>query len=212
VVICLANFVAEKQHPTLLRAFAQAKKQVNHLFLLLVGKGELERDVRKLLEQLKLGDSSRIVNDCSNPLPLLCASDAAILTSVIEGCSNALLEAMAMGLPIVASNAGGNSELVRHGRGGIICPVDDVRAFTDAVVCLARDPLLSHRMGLYNIDRVRQEFTDDIMVERTVALYERILSETTQNARDSQPLAGLQARRGQSHVWDSRMAGKSAGR
>ena len=80
-----------------------------------------------------------------------------------------------MGLPIVASDVGGNPELVVPGRGGFICAAYDVRAFETAFVRLARGSLLAREMGQYNRERAR-EFTDDIMVERTEALYRHVLT------------------------------------
>ncbi len=180
IVIAVANFVTEKQHHVMLDAFAQAKKQVDNLFLLLVGKGELEQDVRTQIAQLGLTDASQLICDCTNPIPFLCASNVGMLTSNVEGCSNALIEAMAMGLPIVVTDAGGNSELARHGEGGIVCRIGGVEALASGLVRLARDRSLVEAMGRYNAARVKREFTDEVMVERTLALYRQVLSGSVQ--------------------------------
>jgi glycosyltransferase involved in cell wall biosynthesis len=185
VIICVANFVSEKQHHVLLKAFASAKREIENLFLVLVGKGELEHHVRQSIAGLGLEQASRIVGDCVNPLPLLCSADVAVLTSSIEGCSNALLEAMAMGLPIVASDAGGNRELVKNNVGGFICPIGDVAAFAQALMKLAQDRTLATTMGRYNVERIKKLFTDDIMIERTMELYEQVLSK--KGLRTAQP-------------------------
>jgi glycosyltransferase involved in cell wall biosynthesis len=158
-----------------LEAFARARKEVPELFLVLVGQGPLEQEVRRGIRQRGLNTASRIITDCLDPLPLLCASDVATLTSSLEGCSNALMEAMAMGLPIVASEAGGNGELVVDGEGGFVCRVGEVSAFAKALVELAKDPLLRRRMGLYNLHRSKR-FTDDVMVEETLRVYGRVLN------------------------------------
>jgi glycosyltransferase involved in cell wall biosynthesis len=198
IVIAVANFVSEKQHHVMLEAFAQAKKQVDTLFLVLVGKGELERDVRRQIARLELTHSSQLICDCTNPIPFLCASQVGFLTSNIEGCSNALIEAMAMGLPIVVTDAGGNSELVKHREGGIVCRVGDVEALASGLVRLAQDPSLAEAMARYNVTRVQQEFTDDVMVERTLALYRQVLSGRAQHALhnqlDAEPLVAARSR------------------
>ncbi|MGE0821950.1 MAG: glycosyltransferase [Candidatus Binatia bacterium] len=178
IVIAVANFVKEKQHQVLLAAFARAKKQAPHMFLVLVGKGALESEIRHTVAQLDLVSSTQLITNCTNPLPLLCAADLAVLTSDIEGCSNAILEAMAMGLPLVVTDAGGNRELVTHGAGGIVCRVGDIHAVAEGLGRLAQDRQLAQVMGRYNRERVCREFTDDSMVERTLALYHQVVKKT----------------------------------
>lgn len=183
IVVCVANFNMEKQHRTVIRAFLEARKSIDNLFLLLIGRGELEREIREMIEQLELRDSCRLITTCTNPIAFLCASHIAMLTSAVEGCSNALLEAMAMGLPIIASDAGGNGELITHDRGGYICPVGDVSSFAKALVRLAAHPKRSMYMGRYNMSRVRERFTDDIMVAESLAYYERIIGKQETKVR-----------------------------
>jgi glycosyltransferase involved in cell wall biosynthesis len=175
IVICVANFFPDKQHQILLEAFSRAREEVPELFLVLVGQGPLDRKIRRSIRQMGLDGVSRIITDRLDPLPLLCATDVAALTSSREGCSNALMEAMAMGLPVVASEAGGNGELVVDGQGGVVCRVWEISAFAKALVELAQNPSLRYRMGLYNLHRSK-EFTDDVMVEETLRVYERVLS------------------------------------
>jgi glycosyltransferase involved in cell wall biosynthesis len=93
----------------------------------------------------------------------------------VEGCSNALLEAMAMGLPVIASDAGGNKELIDNERGGLVCAVGDVDAFAQAIARLANDSTLRHRMGVYNVEKIHRDFTDDNMVEKHLELYNQVL-------------------------------------
>ena len=175
IIVCVANFNERKQHGLLLEAFARARAAHPDLFLLLIGTGSLEHDVRTRIEKLQLSSACRILTDVVNPLPFLCASQIAVLTSRIEGCSNALLEAMAMGLPVIASATGGTPEVIQHGQGGLVCPVGDAEAFANALRRLVSDPQLSHRMGAFNARRVVEHFTDDRMIELTLALYYRVL-------------------------------------
>ena len=191
IVVCVANFNERKDHGVLLEAFAKARAAHPNLFLLLIGTGSLEQDVRARIEQLKLSAACRILTDVTNPLPFLCASQIAVLTSRIEGCSNALLEAMAMSLPIVASDAGGNPEVVEDGPGGIVCRVGDTEAFATALGRLVSDPQLSRSMGAFNARRIAAHFTDDRMIELTLALYDRLL--TSGPVPDSRPRTFSQA-------------------
>jgi glycosyltransferase involved in cell wall biosynthesis len=175
IVVCVANFSPIKQHDVLIDAFAEARTRIPGLFLVLVGTGPLESRVRARIAALKVEAACRIVTDSGNPLAILAAGHIGALTSRLEGCSNAILEAMAAGLPIVASDTGGNGELVVHGQGGLVPPVGDVAGFARAFVRLASDRAAAAAMGRYNRRRIADHFTDDVMVDRSVALYHAIL-------------------------------------
>jgi glycosyltransferase involved in cell wall biosynthesis len=187
IVMCVANFSPIKRHDVLLEAYARARDRVHNLFLVLVGHGEKESQIREQVAALGLGSACRIITDSRNPCALLCASDVAILTSALEGCSNALLEAMAMGLPVIATEAGGNPELVVDRAGGYVRPVNDVDALADAIVGLASDREAAAAMGRFNMRRVRERFTDDAMVEASVALYESVVRRRVTRSHSVEP-------------------------
>jgi glycosyltransferase involved in cell wall biosynthesis len=176
IAVCVANFLPDKRHDVLLEAVRRARLAEPSLFLVLVGQGAGEAEVRHAIARLGLTEACVVFTDRLDPLPLLSAAHMAVLASAREGLPNALMEAMAMGLPIVASNAGGNRELVVHERGGFVCRPGDVSAFAAALVRLARDPGLAEAMGRFNRARIAS-FTDDRMVEETLRLYDRVLQE-----------------------------------
>lgn len=98
------------------------------------------------------------------------------LPSTIEGLSQALLEAMALGLPVVASAAGGNTDLVTAGVTGLLVPTGDARRWATALEQLLTDGALAGRLARAGRDLVRSEFTMDRTVERTVAVYREALA------------------------------------
>lgn len=175
IAICVANFSPVKQHHVLVRAVAEARARGGSLFLVLVGRGPLEGLIRRQIQEMGLEGACRVITDCRNPKALVSVSHVALLVSQLEGCSNALLEAMALGLPVIASDAGGNRELVTDGRGGYLCPVGDASSVARSLMTLASDPSTARHMGQYNLRQVAERFTDDIMVDRSLALYETIL-------------------------------------
>jgi glycosyltransferase involved in cell wall biosynthesis len=179
IVTCVANFSPVKQHHVLLEAFAIARQAMPRMHLVLVGRGALESDIRSRMNALGLSAACTIITDSTNPRPILAVSNVATLTSQLEGCSNALLEAMALGLPVVASDTGGNPELVAHGLGGYVCPVGDAQSVSDALVSVVSDVGAAQVMGRYNRERVEREFTDDVMVERSLGLYETLIGGST---------------------------------
>ncbi len=101
--------------------------------------------------------------------------DIALLPTVREGLSLSILEAMACGLPIVASNCSSLPELIDHGKGGFLCPVGDVRAFAKKINLLADSPKLRQEMGEYNRSKVERYFSLDTMISKYKALFEEVI-------------------------------------
>jgi glycosyltransferase involved in cell wall biosynthesis len=106
------------------------------------------------------------------------ASDAFVLTSRWEGNPLAVMEAMAAGLPVVATRVGAIPELVRHGMDGILAPPGDIRAISQAMTCLLEHADKARAMGARGRDRARERFDLNAMVRAYTALYRRVLGET----------------------------------
>lgn len=103
-------------------------------------------------------------------------ADILLFPTVREGFGLAAAEAMACGLPVVASDCSALPELIDEGRGGFLCPVGDVDAFAEKINLLAGNPRLRHEMGEYNRDKVERMFTLKRMTAQYQALFEEVLS------------------------------------
>ncbi len=103
------------------------------------------------------------------------AFDVFVLPSLAEGISNTILEAMASGLPVIATDVGGNAELVDHGATGMLVPSEDPEALAQAMLRYARDPALARAQGAAGRTRAERLFSLDAMVARYTALYDRLL-------------------------------------
>jgi glycosyltransferase involved in cell wall biosynthesis len=101
--------------------------------------------------------------------PWLADSDLFVLPSLSEGISITLLEAMAAGLPAVATDVGGNREVIRDGETGLLVPVEDAAALASAMLSVLTDPVQARRMGAAGRERVDADFN----INRTVAAYEQ---------------------------------------
>ena len=140
VVTIVANFRRAKDYPTLLRAASKARAEEPRLRFLSVGQGPLEAELRAERNRLDLGDGFRFLGYQPDPARILAASDLFTLTSRHEGLSIALLEALALGLPVVVSAVGGVRSVMAGLEGAELVPPGDVDAFAQAYVTLARDP------------------------------------------------------------------------
>ncbi|WP_435018901.1 glycosyltransferase family 4 protein [Tundrisphaera sp. TA3] len=144
--------------------------------LILVGDGP-ERD--RLVERSRSPEMAGRVHfagPSADPAEILRASDVFVLPSVAEGMSNSLLEAMATGLPCLASAIGGNTDLLAEGRSGLLIPPDDRDAWASNLVEVLGDPALRGRLGTAARARIDAEFALTAVVDRYEAIYRRMLS------------------------------------
>jgi sugar transferase (PEP-CTERM/EpsH1 system associated) len=147
----------------------------NKLRLVMIGDGVLHQPALSLLEMAGLGDIVWLPGERDNVPELLGAMDVFVLPSLAEGISNTILEAMATGLPVVATNVGGNSELVVDGSTGLLVPRSDPDALAAAIRCYVETPDLRRRHGENARKRCEAEFSITTMVNNYQALYESLL-------------------------------------
>jgi glycosyltransferase involved in cell wall biosynthesis len=164
-----------KDQPTLLRGFASAAGDLPDVDLLLAGDGPQRPELEALAAALGLRDRVKFLGVRADVPDLLRAADVFALTSVSEAASLTLLEAMATGLPVVVTAVGGNPEIVRDGRDGLLVPRGVAAAVSAALRRMFADPGLAGRMGAAGRQRVRDRFR----LDRTVAAYHRLYRRLT---------------------------------
>lgn len=172
---CVASLSPVKCHDHLLQAFAQVHRQLPHTRLLLIGDGPLRPQIEQQIAALGLDAAVSLLGNRADVEAVLPALDVAVLASSTEGMSNALLEAMACGLPIVATAVGGNLQLVQHEVSGLLVPVGQPAALAGALLALTQAPDTRHRMGMAARARIEREFSLDSMVRSFDRLYQRLL-------------------------------------
>jgi glycosyltransferase involved in cell wall biosynthesis len=145
--------------------------------LVVVGDGELRRELQGYTQQLGIGPHVHFLRYRCNAAAMMPGFDVFVHPSRWEGFGLVFLEAMAAGLPIVATQQGSIPEIVQHGQTGLLVPVDDVRALAHAVCILLADRNLAQSIGRVGRRRLEEKFTLAAMVERTCAVYARLLSE-----------------------------------
>jgi len=160
----------------LVDAWPRVMSQVPDARLWLVGEGPLHARLAGQITRLKLQGFVLLTGSFDNVDELLAAADAFVLPSLEESMSLALLEAMAQGLPIVASDIPGNRNLVVHEQHGLLAAPEDPEALADSITRLLNNRPLAHNLGEAARDRVRRYFPLDKMVDRHLRLFERLLS------------------------------------
>jgi sugar transferase (PEP-CTERM/EpsH1 system associated) len=164
-----------KDQLTLTQAFILASQFSsefrNRAKLCLIGDGPLRAQADALLRQAGLRDRAWLPGERSDIAALLRCLDVFVLPSLAEGISNTILEAMASGLPVVATNVGGNPELVRDGENGVLVAAGQPQAMAEALLRLFDCAELRATMGAAALQRVAQEFSLDGMMERYRQLY-----------------------------------------
>lgn len=144
--ITAGRLSSQKNQPMMLRAFAGFLQSGHDARLVLLGKGELEAELRKLARELCIEDRVDFAGFVENVQDHLVNADVFLLSSDYEALPLAVLEAMAAGLPVIATDVGGLRDIVTDN--GILLPSGDQEAMTDAMKRLYEDPILRHRMGL----------------------------------------------------------------
>ena len=172
VVLCVSNFYPYKGHEDLVDAFARIVPAFPNVILLMVGRdsGTMEA-TRARVRERGIEGSVRFVGSRTDVPDLLRASDLFVHPSREEGFSNAILEAMSAGLPVVACAVGGNSEAVVDRETGRLVPSRDAAAFASAVAELLADPEKRKAMGEAGRVRATERFSLDRMVREMESLY-----------------------------------------
>lgn len=170
-ILTVANLRREKAHEVLLQAAAQVAPSQPQLRFLIAGGGPREAELRALTSSLGLDGRVEFLGHVEHVPALLARADAFVLPSLSEAFPNAALEAMAAGLPVVASAVGGLLDLVDHGRNGLLVPAGNAGAFAAAIASLAGDPALAARLGSAARDDVMYRYSFDRMVRSFEQLY-----------------------------------------
>jgi starch synthase (maltosyl-transferring) len=144
--------------------------------LTLVGDGSERAALEAEAAALELAERVRFLGARSDVPALLPTFDLLVLPSLYEGMPNVALEAMASGLPVVATAVGGTPEVVLHGETGLLVPPAEAAALAGALAALAVDPARRARLGAAGRARVERHFTIDAAVRRTEALYRDLLA------------------------------------
>jgi glycosyltransferase involved in cell wall biosynthesis len=166
----------EKHLPLLLEAFAVAFRRNPGICLLITGSGPEEASLRGLAQTLDIGEKCVFIPSTPDVAGIFPAIDVFVLPSLSEGFPNALMEAMACGCCVLASDVGGNPELVQNGVTGLLFPSRDRDALVEGLLKVIDDAALRQRLGSAAAETVSREFSLEHGATRMQEIYETILS------------------------------------
>ena len=176
-VTIVANMGHEvKDYPMFLRMAQRVSRVVPDVGFLLAGEGELQQSLRRMATDFGIGRNTFFLGRCENIAQLLKVSNVCVLSSKAEGFSNSILEYMAAGRPVVATDVGGAREAIIEGETGYTVPSGDDRLMANIVVSLLRDSEKANLMGEQGRRVVEEKFSSQALLRNTEALYEKLLA------------------------------------
>lgn len=179
VVGTVGRMQAVKNQTTLARAFVRALELAprlrSRLRLMMVGEGPLREQSQSILESAGLASLAWLPGERADVPQVMRSLDCFVLPSLAEGVSNTILEAMSSGLPVIATDVGGNAELVAHGSTGEVVPAADVDAMARSLLRLANDPERARAMGRAGRAVAEKKFSMAAMVSTYQNTYDRLL-------------------------------------
>lgn len=184
----LITLVANLRHdvknvPMFVRAAKKVTEAVNDVHFTIAGEGELETELLKLANDLGIAERVNFIGRCDNVPQLLADSYVCVLTSTAEGFSNSILEYMAAGKPVVATNVGGAAEAIVHGETGYLVGSGDSDDLASKLVRLLKDEEEAKSFGERGRQVAHTKFSRNSQILKTLELYDYLLKEKSLGER-----------------------------
>ena len=177
VVTFSGRLVQRKRVDILLHAVAEVVSRGNELRVLILGHGEMRSKLEQMAAELGIEGRVSFTSFVTNILDYLHASDLFIFPSVKEGMPNALLEAMACGLPVIATRIGGVVDVIRDRDNGLLVSPGNAGELRDALLLLLESPEIRTAISARAGETIRQYYHIDSVAERYLALYREVMHE-----------------------------------
>jgi glycosyltransferase involved in cell wall biosynthesis len=187
IVICVSRLTYQKGIDVLLQAWRLVQRESLEARLIIVGIGPIQTQLECLARALGIRDSIEFVGLQHDVPAQLHRSSLAVLPSRWEGMPNALLEAMACGLPCIATRVSGSEDIIQHGVNGLLVEPEDYQAMALALLTLLRDPSLAQKYGHAARATIEKYYSLECITDRYIELYQRITGRRSKVAEATQP-------------------------
>jgi glycosyltransferase involved in cell wall biosynthesis len=172
-IITIGRFVEDKDYSTAIKAIQKLKETNNNFFFQIVGYGPMENKIRNKIGQLNVAQNVQILINPNNIPELLGGADIYLSTSLFEGTSNSIMEAMNASLPIVATNVGDNDKLVSEGASGFLHDVGDYNAIARSLKVLVNDYKRRVEFGVESNNILRVNYSYKLFKNKYFKLIEQ---------------------------------------
>jgi len=186
----------QKRFDLLIEAFAQLRRDKPRLRLLIAGDGQLRPKLQALIDRLSLHDECKLIGHCADIAGVHHAFDLFVQSSDYEGTPNAVLEAMAMQTPIVATDAGGTRELVQHGVHALLVPPGNSALLAEVIRHVLDDGQGSARRATAARARIEEQLSFEARMRAIESIYEELVNEKTRRNGCSQRVAEVLSKMG----------------
>jgi len=184
VIMVVASLTANKGHLVLLEAFAQVSRTHPAVRLVIVGDGPLRKDIETVSRKLMIDQAVSLLGVRNDVFELLQASDIFVLPSQIrEGLGVSLIEAMAVGLPVIGTNLGGIPEVILDGENGFLVSPESPEQLAEVLMKFVNDQGLRNSMGRRGRQIYEEKFTLSKMIRQVETLYDQLLENKTHALR-----------------------------
>jgi len=165
-----------KNHALFIKSARQILNQYKNVYFLIAGKGPERNYLQRLAVELGINDKCIFTGFRQDIPDILSIIDIGVLTSHSEGLPLALLEYMASSKPVVTTDVGGVSELVEDKINGFLVPPGDYETLAQKIGLLIENTELAHEMGLNGFNRIKENFSEEIMMQKIQHIYKKVLS------------------------------------
>ncbi len=175
LIVCVGRFAPEKGHRYLITALNLLKQQDMAWRCMFLGEGELAAELHSLVEAYGLSEQIAFPGFCEDVFSALLTADVFVLPSLHESSPNALIEAMAVGMPCVASNVGGIVDLIEDEKNGLGTPPEDPEALASALQRVLTDSDFATVLGQNARTTIQQKFDSTESMQRLEAIYQQLI-------------------------------------
>jgi GalNAc-alpha-(1->4)-GalNAc-alpha-(1->3)-diNAcBac-PP-undecaprenol alpha-1,4-N-acetyl-D-galactosaminyltransferase len=182
LLVSLARYSPQKRYDTLLDGMKLLSRERKDFELWLCGSGKMEAEIRAMIEERELHAQVKVLGHQANPFPIVRQADIVLSTSEFEGLPNSLIEAQALGIPVIAADCQfGPSDIVEHGKSGYLIPVGDSQGLASHIMRVLDDPRGRVEMAKAATLRIESGFG----LQRVLPLWETALAGVSRHGRNS---------------------------